>query len=679
VILRALLLLILLAAAFGLFARRTRLLARIVLLGRPVDRSGEIQTRVAREATQVLGQRKLFQRALPGTMHALIFWGFLVLLTTILEAMGQAIDPDFAIPWIGHTGWLGLLQDVFAGGVLVGLAIAVGIRLAQRPERFVGSHRRDAYRILGLIFWIVATLLLYQGARIAAGIGESPAAWTPLSSAASHAFTWMGPGSRRVFVWVFLWLHLALVLGFLVYLPYSKHLHIVTSAVNVWLSSTRPRGSLEPLKIDMAALESGTQSLGAETLSGLSRKSLLDLGACTECGRCQSACPAWNTGKPLSPKLLIMNLRDHALAEGPALLRAQAAGEAFEPQALVPDVVDDEAVWACTTCGACVQECPVDIEHVDTIVDLRRALVMGESRFPTEAGAMLRNLESSSNPWGQPQSARADWADGLGVPMVTGAAPEVLYWVGCAGSFDDRAKKITRSVAELLRRAGVPFAILGPRELCSGDPARRMGNEFLFQTLAEQNVETLNGVGVRTIVANCPHCFNTLRNEYPAYGGNYEVVHHTQLLASLLEEGRLAPSQEVRTLLTYHDPCYLGRHNEIYEPPRQLLDAVPGMRRVEMPRHHQRGLCCGAGGSRMWMEERIGKRINAERMDEAASTGAETVGVACPYCLVMLDDGAKARAEGPPVEVLDVAQLIERSLSGRRGDDRSDAVSGHPE
>ena len=675
---RAAVLVLALALAGGLFARRTRLLARIVRLGRPVDRSGDVPARVAREATEVLGQRKLLQRAVPGVMHALIFWGFLVLLTTIVEALGQAIDPDFAIPWIGRTGWLGLVQDVFAGGVLVGLAIAVGIRLVQRPERFVGSHRLDAYRILGLIFWIVATLLLYNGARIAAGVAESPTSWTPLSTAASHLFTWMSPGGARVWMWIFVWVHLAIVLGFLVYLPHSKHLHIATSALNVWMASTRPHGALEPLRIDMAALEAGEQSFGAETLPGLTRKSLLDLGACTECGRCQSVCPAWNTGKPLSPKLLIMDLRDHALAEGPAILAAQAAGEAFEPLALVPEVVDDEAVWACTTCGACVEECPVDIEHIDTIVDLRRALVMGESRFPAEAGAMLRNLENSSNPWGQPQSARADWAEGLGVPLVNGTAPEVLYWVGCAGSFDDRAKQISRSVAELLARAGVSFAILGPRELCTGDPARRMGNEFLFQTLAEQNVETMNAVGVRTIVANCPHCFNTLRNEYPQYGGDYEVLHHTQLLARLVEEGRLTPTEEVATLLTYHDPCYLGRHNEIYEPPRRVLDSVPGVEQVEMPRHGHRGLCCGAGGARMWMEERIGKRINAERMDEAASTGAETVGVACPYCLIMLDDGAKARG-GTPIEVLDVAQVVGRSLAPPEVAAGSDHLPDRPE
>ena len=326
----------------------------------------------------------------------------------------------------------------------------------------------------------------------------------------------------------------------------------------------------------------------------------------------------------------------------------------------MPDVVDDEVVWACTTCGACMQECPVDIEHIDTIVDLRRWLVMGESRFPQEAGTMLRNLESASNPWGMPQAQRADWAAGLYVPVLDGSAPEYLYWVGCAGSFDERARKISRAVAEVLQLAGVSFAILGPRELCTGDPARRIGNEYLFQTLAEQNVTTMNDAGVTKVIANCPHCFNTLRNEYPRYGGTYEVIHHTELIARLVAEGRLRPSEEVRALVAYHDPCYLGRHNDIYEPPRRVLDGVPGIERVEMPRHRHRGLCCGAGGARMWLEEGLGKRINAERMDEAASTGADTVGVSCPYCLIMLDDGARTR--GDRIEVLDVAQVLRRSL-----------------
>jgi Fe-S oxidoreductase len=328
----------------------------------------------------------------------------------------------------------------------------------------------------------------------------------------------------------------------------------------------------------------------------------------------------------------------------------------------VPDVIDEEVVWACTTCGACMQECPVDIEHVDTIVDLRRNLVMAESRFPAEAAALLRNLEGAGNPWGMPQSQRADWADGLDVRVIGEGerAPEYLYWVGCAGSFDDRAKAISRAVVQVLQRAGVSFAILGPRETCSGDPARRIGNEYLFQTMAEQNVQTLQDAGVTKVIANCPHCFNTLRNEYPDYGGRFEVLHHSELIARLVDDGRLRPTGRVDATVAYHDPCYLGRHNDIYRDPRRALDAVPGVTTVEMPRHGERALCCGAGGARMWMEERIGKRINEERMDEAASTGADTVGVACPYCLIMLDDGARAR--GQEARVLDVAQVVARSL-----------------
>jgi Fe-S oxidoreductase len=657
---RAVVLAAMVAVAGGLAARRARLLARLVRLGRPVERRGDLPTRLGREGTRVLGQRKLFQRALPGVMHALIFWGFLVLLTTILEVAGQAIDPTFELPWIGGTRWLGLVQDVFAAGVLVGLGIALWIRLVRRPERFVGSHRRDAYRILGLIFWIVLTLFLARGARIALGLAPDWW-WTPVSTAASRLFGWMSQDWIRFWMWVLLWVHLALVLGFLVYLGYSKHLHIATSAINVFFGSTKPRGTLTPLPIDLeAATEEMT--LGAATLPDLTWKEALDLYACTECGRCQSACPAWNTGKPLSPKLLVMNLRDHLLEEGPRILESRRTGEAIVPTPLVPDVVDDEVVWACTTCGACMQECPVDIEHVDTIVDLRRNLVMAESRFPPEAGALLRNLETSSNPWGLPQAQRAWWSEGLEVSVVAEGerAPEYLYWVGCAGSFDDRAKAVSRAMAEVLSRAGVSFAILGQRELCTGDPARRMGNEYLFQTLAQRNVENLNGAGVTKIVANCPHCFNTLRNEYPDYGGRYELIHHSQLIARLIAEGRLRPTGRVPESIAYHDPCYLGRHNGVYRDPRRALEAVPGVQLVEMPRHAERGLCCGAGGARMWMEERIGKRINRERMDEAASTGADAVGVACPYCLIMLDDGARDRGGETPV--LDLVQILARSL-----------------
>jgi ferredoxin/nitrate reductase gamma subunit len=503
--------------AAALFSRRAVLLFRLVAMGKPVRRFDDLPRRLEDEAVVVLGQRKIFQRLLPGFMHAFIFWGFLVLLTTIAEAVGEVFDPDFAIPWIGHSAWLALVQDVFAVLVLVGLALAVYIRKIQRPERFKGSHLEEADFILVMILGIILTLLLLEAAKIALGTNEAPAAWSPVANALSPLFTGMSEGTAHAFEQFFLYAHLLLVLAFLAYIPFSKHLHIFVSAINVFFENTRPRGTLRTIPIDLEALQEGDDLvLGAGTVEDLTWKQRLDLYSCTECGRCQSVCPAWNTGKPLSPKLIVMNLRDHLFEQGPQLLASRKAGT--EPRVpLNPDVIEDEVVWDCTTCGACMRECPVDIEHVDHIVDMRRNLVMAESRFPAEAGTLLRNLEGSSNPWGQPQSTRADWANGLGVRVLQeGApAPEYLYWVGCAGSFDDRARRISQAVVRVLQKAAVPFAILGPRELCTGDPARRIGNEYLFQELARRNVETLTGSGVRTVITNCPHCFNTLRNEYP--------------------------------------------------------------------------------------------------------------------------------------------------------------------
>jgi Fe-S oxidoreductase len=409
---------------------------------------------------------------------------------------------------------------------------------------------------------------------------------------------------------------------------------------------------------------------------------LLDMATCTECGRCQDQCPAWNTGKPLSPKLVITDLRDHLFEKAPFLLGEvdRAAPDGHDPAVLdrdlVVDVVGEDVLWSCTTCGACVEQCPVDIEHVDTIVDLRRYQVLMESRFPTEAGTMLRNVENSGDPWGLGAGQRLAWTEGLDfeVRVVDGTVPddvEYLYWVGCASALEDRARRTARAVARLLHRAGVGFAVLGPRESCTGDPARRLGNEYLYQVQAQRNIETLDQAGVRKVVASCPHCCNTLGREYPDLGGRYEVVHHSELLARLVAEGRLDPSEPFDATVTYHDPCYLGRHARVYEAPRGVLAAVPGVRQVEMRRCRERGFCCGAGGSRMWMEERIGRRVNLERTDEALATGADVVGTACPYCMVMLDDAVRGRqAEGAAegVRVLDVAQVLEASLPPAPGD-----------
>jgi Fe-S oxidoreductase len=641
--------------ALALFARRALLLVRLVRMGAPLPRFDELPRRVEAETVVVLGQKKLLQRLVPGLMHAFIFWGFVVLFPTILIAFVYTVDREPALPagsplgWLETQGWFALLVDVFCVLVLVGVATALWIRKVQRPRRFEGSHLGEADLILALIAGIVSTLLLWHATQIALGLNPWPAEWSPVSNALSGLFE--DDATTDALERVLVWAHVLLILSFLVFLPYSKHLHIAPAGPNVFFGRTRARGRLEPLRFEGADDE---LRFGAGTVSDLTWKGILDTMSCTECGRCQDVCPAYATGKELSPKLLIMNLRDHVFAEGPKVL----AGSGFEPSPLVPNAVTDDVVWDCVTCGACVHECPVAIEHVDHIVDLRRHLVMVESRFPTEAEPMLRDVERSANPWGKPQGERAAWADGLGLRVLEAGdpPPEVLYWVGCAASFDERARRSAESTTKLLLTAGVDVAILGPRESCTGDPARRMGNEYVFQAFAEQNVATLNDAGVTKIVASCPHCFNTLGSEYPDFGGHYEVAHHTELLAELVRDGRLAPAAGGEAI-TYHDSCYLARHNDVAEAPRELVAAVGEP--VEMKRTGKRTFCCGAGGAHMWMEER-GSGINEERVREAAETGAGTLAVACPFCTIMLDDGV--RQSGRELRVADVSTLLVEAL-----------------
>jgi Fe-S oxidoreductase len=645
------------AIAGVLFARRALFIARLVRSGKPVDRVSDVPRQVGNETAIVLGQKKLLQRLVPGLVHAFIFWGFLVLFPTIFMAVAAIVERDEPLPassplgWLERQGWYALLVDVFAVLVLIGVVVALGIRKIQRPRRFEGSHLGEADLILALIAGIVTTLLLWHATLIALGLNPWPADWSPVSDALSGLFT--NDTTTEVLERVFVWAHVLIILGFLAYLPHSKHLHIATAAINVFFGRTRAGGRLEPL--DFESEDEAAMRFGAGTVADLTWKQMLDAVSCTECGRCQDVCPAFATGKALSPKLLIMGIRDQLFAEGHTAL----AGGELSP--LVPNAVTDEVVWDCVTCGACVHECPVSIEHVDHIVDLRRNLVMVESRLPGDAESMLRDVERGGNPWGKPQAERASWAEGLGVRVLEPGdrPPAYLYWVGCAAAFDERARSAAISTTKLMLAAGLDVAILGPRESCTGDPARRAGNEYLFQSFAQANVETLNGAGVTKIVASCPHCFNTLANEYPDFGGHYEVVHHSELLADLVDRGRLAPTRG-ETSITYHDSCYLARHNDVLDAPRDIVARIG--RPLEMARSGKRTFCCGAGGAHMWMEER-GNQINEERAREAAATGADTLAVACPFCTVMLDDGV--RQTGGELRVADISTLLVEALEAQ--------------
>ena len=699
-----------LAVGFYFAGKRIVFLARLVRAAEPMPARMTGWAEKGRYlVTHVLGQRKLLQWTGPGMLHAAIFWGFIVLQTHTLEAVGEVFDPNFHIPGFApglmRTEVLGFAQDLFTVLVLLAVVGFAVIRLAQAParrgrgSRFAGSNLDEGWYVLLAEFALLYTALVLRGARSAKDTLPYPDG--------AFASTWIGgyfegisAVGLEVLATTFLLAHASVFVGFMLFTLHSKHLHVFTIPFSIAFSRyPKGLGKLETRKIDVEEMDED-DVLGVGEIEHFGFKRLLDMYSCTECGRCQSQCPAWNTGKPLSPKLLIMDLRDHLYAKGPYILdeglaeshsdvdvlNAQLVGD--EPgQAGV--VIDYDVLWSCTSCGACVEECPVNIEHVDHIMDLRQHKVMMESSFPPEAGTMLRNLENSGDPWGAGSSKRLDWADGLDVPVVDGELGrdvEYLYWVGCAGALEDRAKKTTRTVAQLLNAAGVKWAVLGQAESCTGDPARRIGMEYLFQMMAENNVETLKEVGAKKIVATCPHCFNTIRNEYPDFDGHFEVVHHTELLSRLVREGRLSSQSEIAKKVTYHDPCYLGRHNELYDEPRDVVAGVAGLEKVEMPRCRNKGFCCGAGGARFFMEEDIGKRVNHERIDEALDLDPDLVSTACPFCMVMLDDAVQDKTgkgeltEGQ-VRVVDVAQILSDSLlpvAEVNGNGAHPSVSPHP-
>ena len=665
--------LLVLGVAAGFFAYNVQRLVQYMRLGKAEWRLDRPLARAWNVLKVGIAQTKILRDPIAGAMHATIFWGFMVLTAGTIELLISGVFPSFSyarfLPETLYHAYE-LSQDAFAVLVLGAIAFAYFRRLVLRPRRLEGDriHHGDAYFILGMIGALMLTYLLAGGFLAVARPG-SIAETRFASMATGFALGFVDPGAAWIGYRVNWWLHALLVLGFLNYLPYSKHLHVATSLFNVFFSNTSWKGEravMRPMDLEAADVE----KFGASDVEDLTWKNLLDGYSCTECGRCTAACPANITGKPLSPRKIIVDTRARLMEKGPVAAGAKPVN-GVEQHRLLDQYITEAELWACTSCRACVQECPVSIDQLDVINEMRRFLVLSESRFPEEVQPAFESMERNGSPWAFAQADRARWADGMNIPIMSdlaarGERPDVLFWVGCMGSFDDRAKKITVAFARILQACGIRFAILGQEEHCHGDPARRLGNEYLYQMLAKDTVETLNRYNVLTVVTSCPHCFHQLGNEFPQIGGNYEVIHHSTYIERLLQENRVPLQTEAGKRLTvaYHDSCYLGRYNDVYDAPRETLRrALPVVNLVEPPRSRDRGLCCGAGGGRMFMEERVGKRINVERVEELLATGADTIAVACPFCMTMMHDGAKARDAS--VQVLDIAEVVAGRLSPR--------------
>jgi len=643
--------------------RRIRLLVALA----PEPRFDRIGLRFRKTLEYAFLQKRMFRDLYAGTFHILLFTGFLVLTVRTIALVIEGLVPGFVLLAGRASDIYTLVKDVFEVLVLVGVAMAVFRRAFARPRRL--DLTLDAWLILFLIGLLIAADLVSEGTKVALA-PELASAWAPAVAVVAGLFAGMAPAALQSLYSAGWWVHLVDIFFFGNYLPYSKHFHILTAVPNVFLMKLEPMGRLGTPDLE------NSEHYGVSRVEHLAWKSALDGYTCTECGRCRVVCPTALTDKPLDPKVFIGQLRDAVYAATPEILSAvtgrgngsasarataDSSMTAAPRKDLIGGWISEDTIWACTTCGYCTSACPVFIiPAVDKIIEMRRHLVLEKTEFPKEMQTAFRGMETNGNPWGISAASRADWAKDL--PVVTmaqaGARPvEVLFWVGCAGSYEDRARRVSRALVEILNAAGVSFAILGTEETCNGDSARRMGNEYLFQMLAQQNIETLNGYGVKKIVTNCPHCFNCLKNEYAPLGGNYELMHGSELVSRLIAEGRVRMATPIAQTISFHDPCYLGRYNGVYDAPRQILESIPGLTLKELPRSRERGLCCGAGGGRMWMEEKLGSRINQARMKEIAEAGTDSVGVSCPFCMVMIGNAKdEIGATTAPFDVLELAR-----------------------
>jgi Fe-S oxidoreductase len=651
---------LLVLAAILVFAYSASRRFQALTAGKRENRFDRIPTRLWKTFEYAFLQVRMFRDPYAGTFHILIFAGFVVLAVRTASLVVEGLAPGFQpFPGVfGHS--YNFVKDVIELLVFVGVAMAAWRRLFARPKRLDPSL--DAWLILFLIDLLIVTDLVADAARIALEPARA-GWWSPVTGPLSAVFGSVAPATLATLFAVCWWTHLVDIFFFGNYLPYSKHFHIIVAVPNIFLQKLEPMGRLATVDLE------NVETFGASKIEDFTWKALLDGYTCTECGRCRVVCPTVLTGKPLDPKNHITAFRDAFYAETPRLL-AEATGRGngspAEGKPLIGGWISEETIWACTTCGFCTTACPVFIiPAVDKIVEMRRHLVLDRAEFPKEMQTAFRGMETNGNPWGIAAASRGDWVGDL--PVVTMAeaekgSVEYLFWVGCAGSYEDRAKRVSKALVEILREAGVSFAILGTEETCNGDSARRMGNEYLFQTLAQQNVETMNGYGVKKIVTNCPHCLNCLKNEYSQFGGDYEVIHGTELVAELIAQGRVRMLEELPESITFHDPCYLGRYNKVYDAPRRILNAIPGVTLKEMEHSKEKGLCCGAGGGRMWMEEKLGERINQVRMKEIAAMGTDKVGVSCPFCMVMIGNAKEELQQGPPA--FDVLELARASMRG---------------